>query len=226
MTHEKKGIKLKVWGDYALFSRPEAKVERVSYDIMTPSAARGILESIHWKPSIRWIIRKIHVINPIKFENIRRNEVENKISERNVRQVMTGRNVELYQVATQERQQRASMVLKDVCYVIDACFEMTDNAEPEETEEKHYNIALRRMEKGQCFQNPYFGCKEFPVKFELIRNDEDIPKSFYVGERRPLGLMLWDMDFAIDVKKPPALFFNAEIVDGIITVPTKEELKR
>ncbi len=225
MTKEKKGIKLKVWGDYALFSRPEMKVERVSYDIMTPSAARGILEAIHWKPSIRWVIRKIHVINPIKFENIRRNEVENKISEVKVKKAMKGSDVELHQVVTEERQQRASIVLKDVCYVIDAYFEMTDKAESEENDEKHYSIALRRMKKGQCFHTPYFGCREFPVNFELIENEEEVPESCYSKEK-DLGWMLWDMDFAADKKKPPALFFRASMDKGIITVPTKEELKR
>src|SRR5690554_3889717 len=120
------------------------KAERVSYDVMTPSAARGILEAIHWKPAIRWVIDRIHVLNEIKFENIRRNEVGNKVPEGNVRQAMKGRPMVLAQYVNEDRQQRATLMLRDVAYVIEAHFELTDRAGPDDSAEKHYNIFLRR----------------------------------------------------------------------------------
>lgn len=217
-----KGIKLKVWGDYACFTRPEMKVERVSYDVMTPSAARGILEAIHWKPAISWKIDKIHVIKPIKFDNIRRNEVANKIPIGNINKAIAGKETELYQIAPNERQQRASMILKDVEYIIEAHFEMTLKAGSEDSEEKHISIAQRRMRQGQCFQQPYFGCREFPVNFQLIEDEKDIPESFYSDATKDLGWMLWDIDFKNDKK---ALFFRAEMKDGIINVPDESEVK-
>ena len=208
------GITLKVWGDYACFTRPEMKVERVSYDVMTPSAARGLLEAIYWKPAICWIIDKIHVINSIQFDNIRRNEVLGKIPAGTVKSAMKGGEVSLYQDAVEDRVQRASYLLRDVCYCIEAHFELTDKAGPEDTVEKHYNIALRRMRKGQCFHQPYFGCREFPAQFELIEGA--IPPSRYQGEERDLGFMLWDMDFSDDMK---AIFYRVVMEDGIIDVP-------
>lgn len=210
------GIKLKVWGDYACFTRPEMKVERVSYDVITPSAARGILEAIYWKPAIFWKIDKIHVLNPIKFDNIRRNERPGKIPTGKVKAALKGGDVALYQDSTEDTVQRASLVLRDVCYVIEAHFEMTDRAGPDDTVEKYYNIALRRMRKGQCFHYPYFGCREFPVQFELI--DDEIPMSYYYGKKegeKDLGFMLYDIDFSDEMK---AVFFRACMVDGVIDV--------
>lgn len=208
------GITLKVWGEYACFTRPEMKVERVSYDVMTPSAARGLLEAIYWKPAILWKIDKIHVINQIRFDNIRRNEVLGKISAATVKSAMGGKEVILFQDATDDRVQRASYLLRDVCYCIEAHFELTDKAGPDDTVEKHYNIALRRMRRGQCFHHPYFGCREFPAQFELIEGA--IPLSRYLGESKDLGFMLWDIDFADEMK---AIFFRAFMEDGIIDVP-------
>lgn len=208
------GIQLKVWGDYACFTRPEMKVERVSYDVMTPSAARGILEAIYWKPAICWKIDKIHVLNPIKFDNIRRNEVLGKIAAGSVRGAMKGGEDILYQDSVEDRVQRASLVLRDVCYCIEAHFDLTEKAGPDETVEKHYNIALRRMRRGQCFHHPYFGCREFPVQFEFIEGD--IPCSCHRGKEE-LGLMLWDIDFADNMK---AIFFRPSMVDGVIDVRT------
>lgn len=210
------GIKLKVWGDYACFTRPEMKVERVSYDVITPSAARGILEAIYWKPSILWKIDRIHVLNPIKFDNIRRNERPGKISVSKVKTALKGRDVPLYQDSTEETVQRASLVLRDVCYVIEAHFEMTKCAGSDDTVEKHYNIALRRMRKGQCFHQPYFGCREFPVQFEL--NEGETPESYYCGKKdgeKDLGFMIYDIDFSDNMK---AIFFRASMVDGVIDV--------
>ncbi|HHW18970.1 MAG TPA: type I-C CRISPR-associated protein Cas5 [Firmicutes bacterium] len=208
------GVKLLVWGDYACFTRPEMKTERVTYDVMTPSAARGILEAIHWKPAIRWVIDRIHVLNEIRFDSIRRNEVENKIPTRNVAAAMQGKEVDLHQYASEERQQRASLILRDVAYVIEAHFELTEKAGPEDTVEKHYNMALRRMRAGQCFHRPYLGCREFPANFRLIE-DEPIPQSCHKGER-DLGWMLWDIDFSEGMTPR---FFRAIMRDGVIDVP-------
>jgi len=191
------GIKLRVWGDYACFTRPEMKVERVSYDVMTPSAARGILEAIYWKPAIKWIIDKIHVIKPVKFKNIRRNELKSKMSER-----AGGVFIE------DDHTQRASVILTDVEYIIEAHFDVTgkDDAEPI----KHKEMFERRAKKGQCFHHPYFGCREFPVSFELVNGD--IPISELKGEL-DLAYMLYDIDFKNNMQ---ALFFRAKMKDGII----------
>lgn len=205
-----------VKGDYACFTRPELKVERVSYDVMTPSAARGLLEAIYWKPAIRWKIDKIHVINEIKFDNIRRNERSGKISVRSIGTAMKGGNVSLYQDKSKDAVQRATMLLRDVCYCIDAHFEISDVAGEGDTEEKHYNMALRRMRRGQCFHHPYLGCREFPAHFELIEGEA--PRSYYHGRpdgTRDLGIMLWDIDF--DNGNNP-IFFRASMEDGIIDV--------
>jgi len=198
------GVKLRVWGDYALFTRPEMKVERVSYDVMTPSAARGILEAIYWKPAIRWLIDRIHVIRPVRFDNIRRNEMANRVSV-NKSDMEKGKPVHRY--IEDDRQQRASMVLRDVEYVIEAHFELTgqDDADPG----KHLAIFERRVKKGQCFHRPYFGCREFPVSFEWC---DDIPPSAFQGER-DLGYMLHDIDFANEMTPQ---FFRAIMNDGII----------
>ena len=206
------GIKLKVWGDYACFTRPEMKVERVSYDVMTPSAARGILEAIYWKPAIIWEIDRIHVMKPVRFDNIRRNEVLGKIPLAPVKSAFSGKEAVLFKDPNDERVQRASMVLRDVEYYIEAHFNMTGKAGPEDTVEKHYNVAIRRMRKGQCFHHPYFGCREFPVQFEFIEGE--IPKSGLIGNK-DLGLMLWDIDF---VKEMTPVFFRAEMDNGVIDV--------
>lgn len=208
------GVKLKVWGDYACFTRPEIKAERVSYDVITPSAARGILEAIHWKPAIRWVIDRIHVLNEIRFENIRRNEVASKIAERTVADAMRGKPVALWLDVTADRQQRATLLLRDVVYVIEAHFEMTDQATEEDTPNKHYNMFVRRARKGQCFHRPYLGCREFPAQFELIE-DDTIEPSVHRGER-DLGWMLLDIDFK-DGMTPH--FFRAVMRDGVIDVP-------
>ncbi|MDP2858063.1 MAG: type I-C CRISPR-associated protein Cas5c [Bacillota bacterium] len=208
------GVKLMVWGDYACFTRPEMKTERVSYDVMTPSAARGILEAIHWKPAIRWVIDRIRVLNEIRFDSVRRNEVEGKVPARTVAEAMQGREVDLHQYAPKERQQRAALILRDVSYMIEAHFELTDKAGPEDTEDKHLNMALRRMREGQCFHRPYFGCREFPVNFRLAE-ERAVPESCHKGER-DLGWMLWDLDF--DNGMTPR-FFRPVMRYGVIDVP-------
>ncbi|GAB7387098.1 type I-C CRISPR-associated protein Cas5c [Bacillaceae bacterium] len=213
------GIRLLVWGDYACFTRPEMKVERVSYDVMTPSAARGILEAIHWKPAIRWVVDRIHVLNEIRFDNLRRNEVGSKIPAAKVKKAMKGTPVALCQYAAEDRQQRATLLLRDVAYVIEAHFELTDKAGSEDTPEKHYNIFLRRARQGQCFYQPYMGCREFPARFRLIEDDEPIPHSVHKDEK-DLGWMLLDIDYS-DNMTPR--FFRAVMKDGIIEVPRMKE---
>lgn len=211
------GIKLRVWGDYACFTRPEMKVERVSYDVMTPSAARGILEAIHWKPAIHWVIDNIHVLRPIKFDNVRRNEVSSKIPKPNPDNVMRERKRIFFIVDDGDnRQQRASTLLRDVEYVIEAHFELTERAGPEDNEGKHLDIFNRRAEKGQFFHQPCLGCREFPASFERLTGE--IPKSCYAGQTTELGYMLLDIDFS-NAMRP--LFFRAVMKDGVISPPSR-----
>ncbi|MBD2846387.1 type I-C CRISPR-associated protein Cas5 [Paenibacillus sp. IB182496] len=211
------GIKLHVCGDYACFTRPEMKVERVSYDVMTPSAARGLLEAIHWKPAIRWVVGRIHVLNEIRFENVRRNEIENKISTSAIKNAMNGKTATLAQVVTEERQQRATLMLKAPAYLIEAHFDMTAAAGSEDSPEKHYNIFLRRARQGQCFHRPYLGCREFAAHFKLIEPDEEMPVSFYSDKPdKDLGWMLHDIDFMNNMTPK---FFRAEMRQGIVRVP-------
>ncbi len=207
------GITIRVSGDYALFTRPEMKVERVSYDIITPSAARGIIEAIYWKPAIQWVIDRIHVLNEIQFTNIRRNEVSDKISTREAERRMNGASEPFFMDATDKRQQRAAMVLRDVDYVIEAHFDLTDRAGPEDTVEKHYNIALRRLRKGQHYHAPCLGTREFPARVELIENGVR-PASCLTGVK-DLGWMLYDLDFADPADIQPQ-FFRAELRDGVL----------
>jgi len=215
------GITIRVRGEYALFTRPEMKVERVSYDVITPSAARGIIEAVYWKPAIRWVIDKIHVLNEIEFTNIRRNEVSEKVSESEARRRMNGSNEPFFLSATDTRQQRASLVLRNVDYVIEAHFELTEKAGAGDTVEKHYNIVLRRLRKGQYFSAPCLGTREFGAKVELIE-DGEIPKS-PLGDR-DLGWMLYDLDFANAQDIKPQ-FFKAEMRVGVIDL-TQVEVKR
>ena len=205
------GIKLRVWGEYACFTRPEMKVERVSYDVMTPSAARGILESIYWKPAITWVIDRIHVLNPIRFDNIRRNELSGKVSVSNVKTAMKDGRSPIETFIEDNRQQRAAMVLKDVDYVIEAHFDIKGNEDTNPV--KHREIFERRAKKGQCAFQPYFGCREFSVNFEWV---EELPFSELEGER-DLGWMLHDIDFENNME---AKFFRAVMQNGIIEIPT------
>lgn len=218
------GITLRVRGPYALFTRPEMKAERVSYDMITPSAARGLIEAIYWKPAIRWVIDKIHVLREIEFTNIRRNEVSLKASVNNALQAMRGSNKPLYISVVDTRQQRASMVLKDVDYVIEAHFEKVESKWSErDTEEGHYNIALRRLRMGQYFHAPCLGTREFPAKVEGVEDRSAIPKSPLVGER-DLGWMLYDLDFS-NPRDIRSLFFHAVLRDGVLDLK-EVEVKR
>ncbi len=197
-------MRLKVWGPNACFTRPEMKVERVSYDVMTPSAARGVLEAIHWKPAIRWHIARIDVLNPIKWESVRRNEVGN---------VMSLRSDGLF--IEDDRQQRAGLFLRDVAYMIHAFFDLTDKAGSEDTTIKHQEMFIRRASQGQCFHRPYLGCREFAAAFEYIPHDQPLPEA--IAESRDLGWMLYDMDFGKEDAKPR--FFRGELNKGVLSVP-------
>ena len=215
-------IKLEVWGDYALFSRPELSVERVSYDLITPSAARGIVEAIYWHPGMRWIIDKIYLLAPIRYTNIRRNEVKAKANGSKARSVINGAAAnDLYLNTKAEIQQRASMVLKDVHYVIEAHFEMTAKAHPGDNPGKFQDIIKRRINKGQCYHTPYFGCREFPVNYRLYEF-ETVPTI--TTEDRDLGLMLYDMDYS-DPENIKPMFFRAELKDGVIDLTQCEVYK-
>lgn len=210
------GARLHVWGTWACFTRPEMKVERVSYDVMTPSAARGILEAIHWKPAIRWVIDRIRVLKPIRFESIRRNEVGHKASVANAERAMrAGRLDGLHLLVDEDRQQRAATVLRDVAYVIEAHFEMTARAGPDDNPAKHLDTFNRRARKGQCFHQPCLGCREFPASFALIEPGEPLPAPA-LAETRDLGWMLLDIDYA---NGGTSRFFQARMVNGVIEVP-------
>lgn len=212
-------IRLEVWGGYALFTRPEMKVERVSYDVMTPSAARGLMEAVYWHPGMRWSVDRIHVCSPIRFTNLRRNEVKATVSARSARTVMERGTGDLYLCTPENIQQRASMLLRDVHYVIEAHFDMTDRAAPGDNPGKFQDIIKRRIRKGQFYHQPYFGCREFPVNFKLCEQIPDCPESLK-GER-DLGWMLWDMDYT-DPENIQPMFFRAVLRDGVLDVPTLE----
>lgn len=213
------GVRLLVWGERALFTRPEMKVERVSYDVITPSAARGVLEAIHWKPALRWRIDRIGVLKPIRFESIRRNEVASKASAVNVGRAMKAGRVDgLACYVDEERQQRAATVLRDVAYVIEAHFELTDRAGPDDNVGKHLDIFKRRARGGQFFHQPCLGVREFPAHFRLLDDDELAPAT--LAQERRLGWMLYDIDFA-NGRTPR--FFDAEMVGGWVSVPRWEE---
>lgn len=214
------GIRLHVWGERACFTRPEMKVERVSYDVMTPSAARGILEAIHWKPAIRWHVDRIHVLKPIRFQSIRRNEVGAKASAANAASAMKRGTTEGLGILVDEnRQQRAALVLIDVAYVIEAHFTMTDKAGPEDTPAKHVSMFNRRAAQGQCFHRPCLGTREFDAEFALL--EEGAPLPVYdpplTDRDRDWGWMLHDIDFTDG--RNESRFFRAEMKDGVIDVP-------
>ncbi len=218
------GIRLKVWGDYGCFTRPEMKVERVSYDVMTPSAARGVLEAIHWKPAIRWVVDAIHVLKKPQFQSIRRNEVGSKVPAGKVKSAMKRGDLEDLQLLVDEdRQQRASEVLVQPAYVIAAHFQLTDKAGADDSEGKHLDIFNRRARRGQCFHQPCLGTREFAASFELVEPDGPMPEpeektpQLGFGTERKLGFMLWDIDH--QAKGRPSMFFDAVLRDGVMQVP-------
>jgi CRISPR-associated protein Cas5d len=237
------GIRLEVWGDYASFNRPEMKVERVSYDVMTPSAARGILEAIYWKPQFRWVIDRIRVLAPVRFTHVRRNEISEKISARNVGTAMRTGEGNLALAVEDHRQQRAAMILRDVRYGIEAHLEVLDPTDRDGTvlahpEAKHLETFRRRASRGQYFHHPYLGCREFPASFRLLGDDEPFPECpEELRGDRDLGFMLWDLVFHEDPEgkvveshrgrrlRAEPRFFRARMVDGVIDVPPPGETR-
>ena len=213
------GIKLRVWGERACFTRPEMKVERVSYDVITPSAARGIIEAIHWKPAIRWVVDRIHVLKPIRFESIRRNEISSKIPVGNIKKAMNAGSTRGLKLFIEDvRQQRAATVLRDVDYVIEAHLEMTKQAGEDDNRGKHYQMFMRRADRGQCHHHPYLGCREFAAYFSGIEDDATPPATTIASDQRDrdLGWMLYDIDYDNDMNP---LFFRAWMENGIVSVP-------
>ncbi len=212
------GVRLCVSGDRACFTRPEMKVERVSYDVMTPSAARGIIEAIHWKPAITWTIDRIHVLKPIKFQSFRRNEVGVKMSADKAKSAMRSSSVAGLGIDIQDnRQQRATTLLVNVSYVIEAHFDLTEKAEADDTPAKHISMFNRRAENGQSFHQPCLGTREFPADFRLLPESEPTPPTELPDDQRnrDLGWMLYDINFA---DGRTSRFFRAQLTDGVLDV--------
>lgn len=200
------------WGPTALFTRPEMKTERVSYDVPTASAARGMIESVYFHPGMRWKIDKIWVCAPIQFINVRRNEVSSKILASSIMTEANGGKPGRI-VTAQDIQQRASMMLRDVRYVIEAHFEMTDKASPSDNPGKFQDIVKRRLKKGACYSTPYLGCRECTAHFGLWEGaEEDIPA---IDETRELGYMLYDMDYS-DPENITPRFTRVRMEHGLI----------
>lgn len=206
---------LEVGGDYACFTRPELKVERMSYEVMTPSAARAILEAILWKPSISWQVTRIDVLEPIRWMSLRRNEVGSKISTRVVQAAMRGGGGALGLYVDEDRQQRASLLLRNVRYRIHATLSLSPGAFPDDSTAKYAEMFRRRATHGQCVNQPYLGTREFDCRFRLI--DDPSQESAPIEETRDLGLMLYDLDFAGPSAIP--MFFRAALDRGTVHVP-------
>ncbi len=235
MEYYNKQFCIEVWGDYACFTRPEMKVERVSYDVITPSAARAVFEAIFWKPAIQWRVKKIEVLNPIRWISVRRNEVGKLISPKSKEILIED-----------ERQQRAGLFLRDVAYRLHAemefiplrnrnTYETPDGLKDAEEEEllhstenpgKYNAIFERRVNKGQCFNQPYLGCREFSCNFRYVENP-DLEEKSPIDESRDMGFMLYDMDFT-NPENPQAMFFRAQLKNGVLEVPSinSEEVRR
>lgn len=236
-------IKLLVWGPLASFNRPEMKVERVSYDVMTPSAARGILEAIYWKPQMRWCVEKIHVLSPIRFTQVRRNEISCKIpagGATGALQAMKGGGGRLGIAVEDYRQQRAGLVLRDVRYGLEARVEVIDPSDSDgstlqDPEAKHLEMFRRRAARGQCFHHPYLGCREFPAEFQLV-DAFPAPHPELLAEK-DLGFMLQDIDYRpspdghiLDSHRGRRLvaeprFFRATLRNGAIDVPPLQDAR-
>ena len=212
-------VLMEVWGLTACFTRPEMKTERVSYDVPTPSAARGMIESIYYHPGLKWTIDRIWVLNPIQFMNLRRNEVSSKISASNVMQEANGGKQNCI-VTTQDIQQRAAMMLKDVRYVIEAHFDMTDKANASDNPGKFQDIVKRRLRKGACYAAPYLGTRECTAHFRLWEGGA----IEGIDETRDLGYMLYDMDYS-DPEHIQPMFFRAKMEHGCIDLRGCEVIK-
>jgi CRISPR-associated protein Cas5d len=209
---------IKTKGPIAIFTRPEFKSERFSYPCITPSAARGLVEAVLWKPSIAWHVEKIHLLKPIKWTSFRRNEVGSKASPSKSLIEKGGQPPVIY--ADRDRVMRNTVALKDVEYIIEYHFTMTSKAGPEENITKFHEMFTRRISKGQSFHQPYFGCRECIADLELL---EELPEPITLT--KDLGIMLWDIDYAASSRKERnvPIFFHAHMKDGTITVPPTQE---
>lgn len=208
-------LKIRARGPLACFTRPELKVERVSYPVMTPSAARGLVEAVLWKPAITWRIRRIRVLNEINFTSFRRNEVNSRAVSPSVAVIQRGGSVGTF-FADEDRAQRNTVALRDVDYVVEVDFALTERAGPQDNINKFVDMFQRRVERGQHFHQPYFGCREFIADIEPVTGQETA-----IRESRDLGLMLWDISFAPAANR--AIFFDARLVDGVLEVPENPE---
>lgn len=219
MTTDRQRFVLDVRGDWACFTRPEMKVERVSYDVITPSAARAVFEAIYFKPAVRWQVRRIEVLAPIRWMNLRRNEVASVISTRNVQQAMNAGRGELALYVDEDRQQRATLLLRDVAYRLHADLVVRADREDRSPPPKFFETFERRAHKGQCVNQPYLGCREFAARWRLVDDISAEPPP--VAETRDLGWMLHDLDFS-DPADPQPRFFRAHMTQGAIEVPAFE----
>lgn len=208
---------LEVTGEFACFTRPEMKVERYSYDLITPSAARAVFESILWKPAIRWRVLKIEVLKPIKRISVRRNEVASVVSVRNVQTAMRAGVGDLGLYVEDDRQQRAGELLRDVAYRLHAEFSLVDGAGENNSVEKFHDMFTRRASRGQCINQPYLGCREFACAFRLVESLEHEPPPIADGDGdgSDLGWMLYDIDFA-HPNGPRPHFFRAKLKKGVL----------
>jgi len=210
---------LDVRGDWACFTRPEMKVERVSYDVITPSAARAVFEAIFFKPAIRWHVRRIEVLAPVRWTNLRRNEVASVVSTRNVQQAMRQGMGQLALYADEDRQQRAALLLREVAYRLHADLTVRPSRADPEPPGKFFAMFERRARKGQCVNQPYLGCREFAARWRLVEDLRAEPPP--VDETRDLGWMLHDMDFT-DPADPQPRFFRARMTGGVVECDERE----
>ena len=209
------GVRVDVRGDFALFTRPEMKSERVSYDLITPSAARGVLEAVFWHPGLKWIVDEIRVLSPIKFTTVRRNEVSSKVKARVMWQAMANGGRPPYLATPKDIMQRASLLLTDVHYVITAHFEMTPQAAAGDNPGKFSEMFRRRLAKGQHYHQPYLGCREFPAQLRPCENEVSLPIPEELRGEKDLGFMLYDMDYSDKTRIRPQ-FFRAVLRDGVL----------
>lgn len=207
-------LRLHVWGERACFTRPEMKVERVSYDVMTPSAARGVLDAILWKPQMGWVVERIDVLKPIRWDSVRRNEVGHKVPLRSLTAAMGGGQAVPGIDIEDARLQRAAMILRDVAYVVHARIALTPKAGPDDPLAKYVEMFRRRAEAGQCFHRPYLGTREFAAEFALVPEGE-APQP--IPDSRDLGWMLLDIEHSGEDAVP--LFFHARLENGSLAVP-------
>lgn len=201
---------VRVQGEIACFTRPEMKVERVSYDVLTPSAARGLLEAIYWKPEIRWRVQRIHVLKPIRRFSILRTEVK---STANPKAAQKGERF----IAQDQHTQRHTLALRDVAYLIEADVDPTARGK-EDGVVKHRDQFRRRVRRGQSFHRPYLGCREFAACFDEPDGSERVPDEL-AGRTEVLGRMLFDLDFKGKDGRGTPRFFNAELREGVLHVP-------